>query len=163
MYLIDGYNLIFVIHRGKSLADDIEKRRDDLLRMLDRYAERHGTRIEVVFDSKERIFPHGRMERRGRVQKVFTSPTRSADDYLIDKINSTKDKQSITIVSSDRQILRAAEQNRVAFITSSDFLRQLIVDLESSKNLSAEDREKTDGLSADQVEAWMKEFGIEDE
>lgn len=162
MYLIDGYNLIFVIHKGKPRGGDIERRREDLLKLLERYAQRHGTRIQVVFDSKEKIFPHGRKERHGRVEATFTSPTQSADDFMIEHVASLRDKRSVIVVSSDRQILQAAEKNRVARITSTAFFKELIADLESSKHLSAEAREKMEGLSSDQVNAWLKEFGLED-
>ncbi len=147
--LVDGHNLIGRLP-DVSLEDPDDEAR--LVARLQAYAGRTGKRITVVFD---RGMPGGpsRNLSRGRVEVIFAPTGRNADRVLRERIRNSRDPQGLTVVSSDREVMTAAERRGARVMPAGAFAGQLEPRGVSPRGV----KEKAD-LSPDQVERWLDLF-----
>ena len=88
---------------------------------------------------------------------IFTGPKRRADDDLMDLVASSSSARSITVITSDREIIKSIKANGASHLSSAAFLKALVKDQRSPKNRPIR---RPSGLSSEHAEEWKKEFGI---
>tara|TARA_R110000782_G_scaffold13976_20_gene41024 strand:- start:722 stop:1552 length:831 start_codon:yes stop_codon:yes gene_type:complete len=167
--LIDAYNVV----RAQWVLPESRRGLDvaALIHLIgrSRYAKR---RLRVVVDGRPGPdwLRHGVFDtlaghawtRLGRAEVVFSGREREADDVIEDILARTKGI-SITVVSSDRRLIRAAGRAGADQIGNGSFLRQLNEDLDRAH------AERIPAFAAEvpldrySVAHWMKEFGFEPE
>lgn len=167
MLLIDAYNVV----RAQWVLPESRRGLDvaALIHLIgrSRYAKR---RLRVVVDGRPGPdwLRHGVFDtlaghawtRLGRAEVVFSGREREADDVIEDILARTKGI-SITVVSSDRRLIRAAGRAGADQIGNGSFLRQLNEDLDRAH------AERIPAFAAEvpldrySVAHWMKEFGFE--
>ncbi len=157
-YLIDGNNLM---HAAPELEPELS--RDALCELL-AVLVASGQRVRVVFDGAP---PSAQTETRIAKTGVHAeySLGRSADDLILKHIARDSAPRRLTVVSSDREIRKAARRRRCIAVTSEDFARKL-VQLSAHHRFSdpsapSEPREKHFGPTKEQARQWLREFGIE--
>jgi len=157
--LIDGNNLM------PALADaGPEVGREGLCRLLLPLLER-GEAAHVVFDGP--VPPAGvaaQIEQTG--VKVTWSVDRTADEVILKLIGQDSAPKLLTVVSTDKEIRRAAERRRCKVVTSQEFAQKLLhIDAARQKPKapkSPESRAKQRGLSEQETRRWLKEFGLDE-
>lgn len=134
-----------------------------LCKLLDALAARggkpvSGERVCVVFDG-----PARRGLTAERVELAFSAPV-TADEVILRRISDNSAPRRLTVVSTDREIRRAARRRRCKISTSEDFARAMLRALDRpEKGPSPEPLAKRTGrLSQEETRAWMREFGIEE-
>jgi hypothetical protein len=151
--LIDGHNLI-----GRIPDIDLGDRDDEarLVSRLQGYAGRTRKRVTVVFD---RGMPGGRSENLsgGRVSVVFAPTGRNADRVLIERIRHSRNPRGLIVVTSDREVIAAAEGRGARVIHSEAFVAEL-----EAPPVSGGVKENVH-LSPEEVEAWLALFEEEGE
>lgn len=144
--LIDGHNLIGKLDDLRLDDPDDEAR---LTARLRSYGARAGKRVTVVFDHG---LPGGRSELSGRgVEVVFASTGRTADGILRERLRRARDPRGLTVVSSDREVIAAAQERGARVIRSEEFAAQL-----STPQTIADEQDVH--LSEEQVEEWLEVF-----
>ena len=162
IYVIDGHNLI-----GKlpdihlSDPDDEQKlvaRLNDWCR-LDR-----RRKIKVFFDAGE-FGGLGDMLSQPSVRVQFSRVGQTADSLIIQFLQSIKNSQEFTLVSSDREIIYAARKRRVGYILSEEFALMLAEELTPDPDAETEEpkpeekgAESEVEVSDDEVQGWMRAF-----
>jgi predicted RNA-binding protein with PIN domain len=151
--LIDGHNLIGQIP-GMSLADPDDE--GDLVMLLRRYATaRRGRKLVVVFDHG--IYGHPQRLDGYGVTCHFARSPQDADAQLIRRIRALKHPRDWTLVTSDRQVAREAEDRGVRVLSSHEFARRLIA---PPKAAAATPEERSDArLSEAEIAEWLRLFG----
>ncbi len=100
------------------------------------------------------------------VELVLSGVHRSADDVIIELISGDSAPRLLTVVSSDRQIRKAARRRRARTITSEQFVDYLLEMLTASRRANAmpgrDHKRTTQPLNEKEVEQWLKTFGVED-
>jgi hypothetical protein len=150
--LIDGHNLI---GRLPDLSLDDPHDEAKLVARLRTYCARTGKRATVAFDHG---LPGGRSRELsgGRVEVVFASAGRTADGILRGRIRRARDPRGLTVVTSDREVMAAAQARGSRVIRSEEFALQLSAP-------SPGGVEEDVHLSADELAEWLKVFGQGDE
>jgi len=159
--LVDGHNLI-----GRGAFPDIHLSDPDdeglLVRRLQAYASRTHQRLTVVFDHG---LPGGPCDvlSGGGVQVVFATLSRTADGILRERIQRARRPREITIVTSDRQLAKFAEQRGCRVVPSEVFARRLRPC--SSWGKSTEEAAEKDNVakperypSDEEIKAWLQVF-----
>lgn len=162
-YLIDGHNLI-----GK--IDDIQLSDPDdeaklVLRLVNWAAVGANRRVIVVFDGGT---PGNNWAgfKSERVKAVFVPQGQTADAWLIrfmrEQVQNVKE---FHLVSSDRAILKQAENRRIVASTSEAFAAELAAERAHYSQLGQERVEapKKPLLREHEVDAWLQLFGGEPE
>jgi predicted RNA-binding protein with PIN domain len=168
-YVIDACNLIF---RDRRLEETLEKRgfvaaKELLVSMLSRFAHAEGIdEVIAVFDGSEKAAHHPRRHREaeGKVILIFADPRTDADRYIIEHVEDAKRPGEITVVSSDKFIVRHVQKASGHTMGCRDFLRRMSVSIQrASDPLGGEDPRKFKGqLSDREIGEWMKYFGFTD-
>jgi len=150
--LVDGHNLIGQIPSLKlSDADDEGK----LVMLLRRYSTAKRSRqVVVVFDHG--VYGHPlKLDGYGITCHFARSP-QDADAQLIKRLRALKRPRDWTLVTSDRQVARVAEERGVKVMSSQDFARQLLA---APARANAPPMEKPDvQLSEAEIAEWMEIF-----
>lgn len=153
-FLIDGNNLI---HAVGAIGPEVG--RQGLCRMLEQLTHRKE-RVCVVFDGAPPPEQMARQLRQGSVEAVFAAP-RTADEVVLELIANSSAPRRLTVVSTDREIRRAARRRRCQGQKSDQFARFLLQIQKDRPRDQQEPREKRRGLTAEQTEAWLKEFRLD--
>lgn len=148
MFLIDGYNLLHAMARGRATSEA----RDRLIALIESYCRAGGYRARVVFDATRGM---RRREERGPIEIRSVAQGRTADEEILEALEGTADRTEFTVVSNDLAIVKAAEKKQIQVLACGDFARQLLRPPDAP--------EKADSASSSEVEYWMREFGLEDE
>ena len=101
------------------------------------------------------------------VELVYAGRARSADDWIINRIDADTAPRRLTVVSSDRRIQKAARRRRCRVLASAAFLRQLATACARKKNRGRADkgpdagRDPSGPLNEQQVRRWLEYFGVD--
>lgn len=103
----------------------------------------------------------------GNVTIEFSGHGRTADDVITHYIKRSHSPRQLTVVTSDREILKAARRRKCVVIGSPEFLRQLASDFEKQERAKAtaappRPQEFLKPLSERATATWMREFGVDD-
>lgn len=145
IYLIDGYNLIGAWHHVELKDTDKEKK---IVFFLQKSLRSQDSAV-LYFDGRRAFDTLGGRETCGCVSVVYTPMGISADAALQRVMGSYKQKKSVQIVSSDREIQRSARESRLAYMDSDVFMKVLYA------GFHGEDHEaKPEGMSAMEFHYW---------
>jgi predicted RNA-binding protein with PIN domain len=101
LYLIDGYNFLFRLAKSRAA---FQTKRLIFIERLNELASSLRLNAAVVFDSSD---PSYRLARRGHfdaLEIIYTTKDLSADAYILEKIQTTKHPERITVITSDREL-----------------------------------------------------------
>jgi predicted RNA-binding protein with PIN domain len=145
--LIDGHNLI---GQMTDLALDDPEDEAKLVGRVRGFHARTGKKITVVFD---RGLPGGtsRLSSSG-VKVIFAPSNSSADRLILRRTRRHPHPAELTVVSSDREVIRAAQAVGAQTISSGEFARQL-------EGTPASPAPADPSLSPEEIEEWLRLFG----
>ncbi len=154
-FIIDGHNLIAALP-DLDLSDPDDERK--LVEKLQGFCSRANRRATVYFD---RGAPGGEPTiKSGRVDIRFVRLPRTADDAIRDHLLKLgKEAPNWTIVSSDREIISAADRAGAA-VLHSDAFGQMI---STSTNTSAQSEKPMMKMSDEDIAEWEKLFKDRDQ
>ncbi|MFQ6048525.1 MAG: NYN domain-containing protein [Phycisphaerae bacterium] len=158
--LIDGYNLM---HAGRVDESRGTFGRAQLCSLLGRWARRSRQAVTVVFDGTAPAEPLGWQLHGCDIEVTYSGPGRSADEMIIERINLSSAPRRLTVVSSDRQVRRAARRRRCRWVDSSSFLAYVTRALQRKPGGQSEPAEKRTGPAAEEVDDWLRTFGYDPE
>jgi predicted RNA-binding protein with PIN domain len=151
-FLIDGYNLAFAWEPvRRAMLIDKQRGREALIDRLARYKKASGCGMTVVFDGRHLPGGEGPQAVRG-IKVVYAKRPASADDEIYRMVSACKNRGSLTVVSSDRQVAGFARRNGASSMGSGEFAERATARSEES----GEKPEKAD------VGDWAEYFGVED-
>lgn len=165
--LIDGNNLLYAAREIPGLG---KTDRHELCRIVGRWAARAQEEVGVVFDGTAPPLPVIERMRACGVEVTF-SGGRTADDVIVAMIEAAPSAARCTVVSSDHAIKHAARYDRAMPISSQEFMRRVLQDDDGGPSRpggagdapSPDVPEKPDGLSPEETDEWLKEFGEDGE
>lgn len=118
--IIDGYNLLGVSgSMGPTGSQDGEILRESLLQDLNRYHQRMGHRVTVVFDAWRQVGGVQRQEHRAGVTVIFSRQGEQADQVIQKMVRDFKGQ--CVVVSSDHEVMNTARAHGALVITSQEF------------------------------------------
>jgi len=151
-YLIDGHNLIPHIPgiTLKDLEDEMA-----LIHLLEDFARRERTRIEVYFDQAPPSMSGSRSF--GTVRAHFISRGTTADRAIITRLESMGSAaKNWTVVTSDREILVEARSQQSKTLSSSEFAS--LLEAKKAKTLGGEGKRDDPKVSGEEVNYWLDQF-----
>lgn len=157
--LVDGNNLLYA-----ALEADPERppSRSTLCLRLGQWARRTGEKVVVVFDGRSPAEGLARQISGSDVSVRYSGAGISADDVLTEAIESDSAARLLLVVSSDREVARAARRRRAKTMRSDRFWALLRRELARPKPPRLEPPEKRRGLETTDAEGWMRELGLDD-
>jgi len=151
-YIIDGNNVMGQTpgwHRDKPRA------RLELLKRVAAFARLRGARITIAFDgAPDQEFPEGSAFK--GIKILYAHRGSTADDRIVELVESSRDPRGITVVTSDRQLGVRVRQRGANVLRSGEFRKQMesIADSHEPPATEAEP-------DADDTEGWLRYFGAD--
>ena len=160
--LVDGYNVLFAQRRelGRSLGPtQLERPRQQLLTLLNRYQSLGRDRLTIVFDALGQPAGLGSRPPFGGLNVLFPRGG-TADEVIMGMILKEPDASQLLVVSADNEIARAAKKAGAATATADAFLKLVREALTgANKSTDLEPRMKYDKPPQSEVDYWLKQFG----
>jgi predicted RNA-binding protein with PIN domain len=160
--LIDGYNLLHVTGLVGRAGSGLQGSRNALLRFLASAIEpKELAETTVVFDATEappglpRIVTHDGMTVR------YASEYPDADALLEELIAAHHVPRSLTVVSSDHRVQRAARRRRAPFVDSDVWFAEIARRRTQRQGASSTPVRREVHLSAEEIAYWIAEFEAE--
>jgi uncharacterized protein len=151
--LIDGHNLIGQLP-SINLADADDEAQ--LVMLLRRYAtSKRGRQVVVVFDRG--VYGHPQHLDGYGVTCHFAMSPQDADAQLIRRIGGLRRPGDWTLVSSDRQVTRAARERGMRVIGAREFAARLLAP--TAPQAEAREEKHDVRLSEADVAEWLELFG----
>ncbi|MCP4422119.1 MAG: NYN domain-containing protein [Chloroflexi bacterium] len=159
-YLIDGHNLI-----AKLPDIDLSDPDDEVqlvLKLRQWTAVSSKRRITVYFDGG---IPGGHNVNlsNSQVKVIFVSQGKTADSLLILHINRVKNPPEYILVSSDQEIVAAANKRKMKHLRSQEFVLHLSQDRAARSLPDPSFSDDDPVISAAEVDQWLEMFGPVDE
>ncbi len=166
MLLIDGNNLLHAakLIKGRATRADFDRARDELLRRLAGYvAAKGGLKILVVFDGGDPAFPGPPFQRATvhGLPVLYAARGSDADAEILERIDREKDPKGVRVVTDDRALRDAAATRGARPATAREFLAELTAYAADREPPTPDGSRKEQGISKEEAEEWMKEFGLE--
>ncbi|MBK6326458.1 MAG: NYN domain-containing protein [Chloroflexi bacterium] len=163
-YIIDGHNLI-----GKMPDISLEDPDDEMrlvLRLKSWLAESKQRQVTLFFDGG---VPGGHLNRLSsrNLQVIFAPSGQTADSLIMRHLKKLKNPGGYTLVTSDREIMRAAQALRIRFLQSEQFIERMgFVFAEPKKEKDEErplpvppEKPADPKLNDAEVQEWLDLFG----
>ncbi len=157
MLLVDAYNVLHVTGVLPPELAGLEA--PDLADLI--AASRWGRHQVVVMcdGTKPR---NVRAAERGQVRVSYAGGGASADAAIERMLNESTHPRRITVVSNDREVQRSARRRGARVLGAEAFLRQLAQDAAAAPRGTRAVAKRDPGpLTARQVDAWLRYFGID--
>lgn len=155
--VIDGNNLLHAARTVQEAGPLIG--RAILCDTLGQWAKQRGERVHIVFDG-----PAPNPQLAGQIGnpaiEVSYSGGASADAVLIEMLETDSAARRMLVVSSDREVVRAARRRRAQPIRSEEFWALVRQDLARPRPVCREPEEKKRGLKPGATEEWLRDFGL---
>jgi predicted RNA-binding protein with PIN domain len=158
--LIDGYNLLHVTGLVGRASSGLQGSRNALLRFLASAIEpKELADTTIVFDATEappglpRVVTHEGMTVR------YASEYPDADALLEELIAAHHVPRSLTVVSSDHRLQRAARRRRAPFVDSDVWFAEAARRRAQRQGAAPAPVRREAVLSAGEIAYWLAEFG----
>ncbi len=157
--LIDGNNLLFA---ARAVEDpDRLIGRSMLCVALGAWARRRGERVHVIFDGPPPTNGLAQQIAADDIRVSYSGSGVPADSAIAQELEQDSAARRNWVVSSDREVARAAKRRRARPVRAEVFWRMLKRDLAHRETRPEEPAEKEAGLSEGAAEEWLRELGLE--
>jgi len=156
--LIDGNNLL---HAAQEDTPERPPGRSTLCDLLGLWAERTGESVRVIFDGPAPTAARAQQIGHAAIEVAFSGAGVKADDVLIGLLDADSAPRRLRVVSSDREIIRAARRRQARPARSGEFWMELRRALErpppAPRTLP---KAKHQGLAPGETDDWLRAFGM---
>lgn len=158
--VIDGNNLLYAARAAGTSS--LLVGRSMLCDTIGRWSKRTGQHVHVVFDGPAPDAALASQIGNPAIEVTYSGPGRTADAVIAYLIESNSAARRLLVVSSDREIARAAKRREARPIRSEDFWRELTRDATRRAPDEGEPEEKGAGLSPEATDEWLDWFGLDE-
>jgi uncharacterized protein len=158
--LIDGYNLLYVtsIFGAAGAGTELHRSRLALLDFLAAsISERERGQTTIVFDATGAPPGLPSSATHEGMSVFFARRHANADEMIERLLDECRAPKSLTVVSSDHRIQRAARQHGAAYVDSDKWYAELQA-ARRERDAIGDSLAKPDGQSPEEVSYWVDEF-----
>ncbi|MBN1481979.1 hypothetical protein EH223_06610 [candidate division KSB1 bacterium] len=152
--IIDGYNYIL---RQDRIDFDQEyalwDAREKLIHQMIAYLGQKQLRITIVFDGQD-LKGITKIRRPAGLSVLFSHAPQKADPLIIKMVQKAKNPGSITVVSSDANLVNTVKAYGCIVTSSEDFSTRIAADHREIEFINKYDAQ----LTPKEVEEWMRIF-----
>lgn len=160
LYLIDGFNLIYKFPdlEGLMYQGRLSDARRGLLDILRKHIRITGDKVRIVFDGKKEKLLEIEKERVGTID-IYYSLEYSADFLIKQFIKKDLNPRQITVVTSDKDIIRYVERYRARVKTSEEFAKHITQTMDKWMEERTPEKEVDPRLDTEEIAFWERLFG----
>ena len=158
-YLVDGYNVIKFSEMFS--AKDLETSRNKLIDFILKYNPQGKNSITVVFDCKSanpyEIDGYTTTTLKG-IKTIFSEGQKSADDVIVDYVESSQRPYNIVVVTNDKGIYRRIGGKGAKNMSVADFIYNRSKEQNTINNVRRiKQKDDFSAISRELSDLWLKE------
>jgi predicted RNA-binding protein with PIN domain len=138
-YLIDGYNVIFSLIHSK---DNLRTLRTKVIHTLQKQFAKREITGTLVFDGAHRRDEESGFSYASPLTIVYAPKGQSADDYIVELIETAKNPKQITVVTNDGGLSRRAKSYRAKVQSNEAFITWLGKKKKREKEIEPKDTQR---------------------
>lgn len=159
-YILDGYNVIYQVPQFLSvLEQSLEQGRNALIHFVRSYQAGKNWNAIIVFDGDQVGYGSCPQLAATGLSIIFSTPPEKADPLIKRLIQKNPDKRSLTLVSSDRELVQFARQQGANSISPKEFYER--GNRPPVNHTEMEQKYEAD-VSGGEIDEWLKLFGETD-
>lgn len=134
--LVDGYSVLHQWPRLRKIAGgSLERRRNALLTLLERYADHNGRRVTVVFDAYAAKHKPEVVDRPRGIEVLYSGSGKTADDVIERMVGEADRRGLILVVTSDNVERMVVETLGAQSVSAEMFEMELDAELRELERL----------------------------
>jgi hypothetical protein len=122
IYFLDGYNLLFSLTDSKQ---SLAVQRGNLILYLQKRFASLKLKGMIVFDGAHRRNEESGLSYRSPLEIAYAPKGQSADAYIVERIESSKNPKLIAVVTNDRGLGMHARSHGAKVLSNESFIRYL--------------------------------------
>jgi len=134
-YLVDAYNLMFCSAKKRG---SLEQRRQSMIKELNDPISELNLHVTLVFDGAEEHLPHPGRGHFDAIELVYTSKSKSADEYITEEVAASRKPAHITVVTNDRELAGRCRNFKAKTLTINEFIAMISKKKEKKKKRSSQ-------------------------
>lgn len=134
LFLVDAYNLLF---RTLKKRGSLEKSRQLMIEELNEAVSHLKLQVILVFDGAEEHLPHPSRGHFDAIELVYTSKSKTADEYITEEVANSRWPSRITVVTNDRELAGRCKNLGAKKLTIDEFIAFVTKKKIKKKRLSA--------------------------
>ncbi len=161
-YYIDGYNFIFSLIESNETIQTLRQRVIHLLQKKFAQLKLSGT---VVFDGSHKRGEESGLSYPSPLIVAYSPKGQSADEYIIEKIESAANPKTMTVVTNDRGLIRHVRSMGAKVQSNSEFIHSLLSRSKKrseKKGMPSDSKQNIERLLKIFEERLMKNEGLDD-
>lgn len=123
IYILDGYNLLFTLTESDH---PLAKQRQKIIRFLQKKFATFKMDGLLVFDGRIRYGEESGRSYPSPLEVVFTSKGQSADQFIVERIESSQNPRQVTVVTNDRGLMANARSLGAKTTGTAPFIEWLL-------------------------------------
>lgn len=165
-HIIDAYNLMFCPRMPTWHGHDFQEKRGAFIAYIADFASKNAQHYTLVFDGREGGSRQGHANERLKI--LFSRGGQSADQLILEIVESLSNPRQYKVISSDRFVMDNAKHQGCQCLNSQDFgqtLKNSRATAATTTEITSTNppvevlsREKLEGLSPKEVDFWRDVF-----
>lgn len=147
IHWIDGYNFLFYLFKDVT---NLQSKREFVVQTLRQYQK--NKEICLIFDGTYQSKLEPSFSYYHDLLIIYTPKGQTADSYMIEELSYEKHPEKITVVSSDKNLLRNCRDLGASVQTIASFIKEI------KKEPSIKDKKKPDKESNKEIDRLLNIF-----
>lgn len=123
LYILDGYNLLFTLTES---AQPLAQQRQKIIHFLQKKFASFRMDGILVFDGRVRQGEESGRSYPSPLEVIYTPKGQSADQFIIERIESSQNPRQITVVTNDRGLIANSRPFGTKVISNAEFIEWLL-------------------------------------
>lgn len=155
IYILDAHNIMFKMYDVINYADH-QHIREDFIRQISNISISKNNKIIIVFDGQSYSQTN---KINSNIQIIYSSSKGQKADGVIKNLSEKYEQKKVTVISSDRSIVKYVRQGGLNVISSDKFIKKYLIK-NKQKNRTTSQKENT--MNSEEIEYWKKIFNNND-
>ena len=151
IYILDAHNIMFKMYDINNNLNH-QNTREDFIKQIANIAISKNNKIIIVFDGQSYSQTN---KTNSNIQIIYSSSKGEKADGVIKELSEKYEYKKVTIISSDRSVVKYVKQGGLNVISSNEFIKKYIHKKNESNKLNIH---KEKQINTEEIEYWKKVF-----
>ncbi len=151
IYILDAHNIMFKMYDVINYVDH-QHLREDFVRQISNIPISKNNKIIIVFDGQNYSQTS---KNNSHIQIIYSSSNGQKADGVIKNLSEKYEQKKVTVISSDRSVVKYVKQGGLNVISSNQFIKKYLI---KNKKRNSATSQKGNPLNSEEIEYWKKIF-----
>ena len=151
IYILDAHNIMFKMYDSINYTDH-QYLREDFIKQISNLPISKNNKIIIVFDGQSYSQTS---KKNSNIQIIYSSSKGQKADGVIKKLSEKYEQNKVTVISSDRAVVKYVKQGGLNVVSSDQFIKKYF---HKNKKIGKLTSHKEKQINTEKIEYWKKIF-----